>query len=70
MNFWQGCVNVLKKAELRGETKTKERMVEKNCEIGVFGGTSDVHIQRNSLGFHFETRNLVLSNYRKTFCVD
>ena len=30
--------------ESREETRTRERKTEKNCELGVFGGTSDFNI--------------------------
>ena len=33
-----------KKGETREETKTAERKKEKNCKLGVFGGTSDFNI--------------------------
>ena len=43
----------VRKGKTREETKTRDRKKEKNCELGVFGGTSDFNIfyRRNSLGF-------------------
>ena len=48
MNFQQGYINVHKKAKVTGETReetrTKERKKAQNCELGIFGGTSDFNI--------------------------
>ena len=48
MNFQQRYINVRKKAketaDRKEEPRTRERKKEKNCERGVFGGTSDFNI--------------------------
>ena len=52
MNFRQGYINVGNKAEER-RNEIESRKKEKNCELGVFGRTSDFNIFiEGTLGFY------------------
>ena len=42
----------MKKGETRKETRTTERKKDKNCKLGVFGGTSDFNIYQGNLIFN------------------
>ena len=48
MKLRQGYINVCKKAEEKGETRketrTTEKKKEKNCELDLFGRTSDFNV--------------------------
>ena len=52
MTFWQGYINIRKKVEEKRRNERRienERKTEKNCELGVFGGTSDFNVSIDGL---------------------